>query len=97
MKDFYNTNRERMPELAESRKQAHTQQRKILAFCRINKGEAYTPFEIQQAVFTEATPITSIRRAITNLTEMEYLQKTETMKRGRYGKANHCWTYKPKS
>lgn len=56
-------------------------------------GNAYTPFEIQeiyQRQFPEV-PITSIRRAITNLESKGVLKKTQTMKAERYGKPNHKW------
>ena len=36
-------------------------------------------------------PITSIRRAITDLTNAGKLTKTDTMKLGRYGKHVHTW------
>ena len=36
-------------------------------------------------------PITSVRRAITNLTTKHYLIKTEVQKKGLYGKAEYIW------
>jgi len=56
-------------------------------------GNAYTPFEIQeiyQKQFPDV-PITSIRRAITNLESKGALKKTQTMKAERYGKPNRKW------
>ena len=36
-------------------------------------------------------PLTSIRRAITSLTDRKYLIKTDIMRQGIYGKPEHCW------
>ena len=36
-------------------------------------------------------PITSIRRAITDLTNEGKLVKTNSLKKGNYGKKCHCW------
>jgi hypothetical protein len=39
----------------------------------------------------QGPPITSIRRAINTLTGAGYLVKTDHMKEGEYGTANHSW------
>ena len=41
-------------------------------------------------------PLTSIRRAITNLTEENALVKLQTMKDGIYGKKEHVWRFNSK-
>ena len=41
-------------------------------------------------------PLTSIRRAITNLETEGLLEKTNIQKPGVYGKKNHCWIYRDK-
>jgi len=56
-----------------------------------------TPFDIQEALgilYDLNAPITSVRRAITDLTTEEKLVKTDIMKKGKYGKEVHCWTFK---
>jgi hypothetical protein len=55
-----------------------------------------TPFDVQRYYEENnpAVPITSIRRAMTNLTEkgkLEKLSKEHGMKDGNYGKPNHYW------
>ena len=55
-----------------------------------------TPFDVEAlySVAYAAVPITSIRRAITNLTTKKKLvkcPKEEGMKEGNYGKLNHYW------
>jgi hypothetical protein len=37
------------------------------------------------------TPLTSIRRAITNLTKKGYLRKTNIKVTGKYGRKEYCW------
>ena len=36
-------------------------------------------------------PITSVRRAISNLTKDHKLEKSSKQKLGKYGKLNHTW------
>lgn len=66
---------------------------KILQFFRDHPGLSFTPFEIQQALALDNVPITSIRRAMTNLTP-GYLIKTNDKKPGIYGDLNYTWTIK---
>ena len=54
-----------------------------------NPWRGMTPFEVRESVLPEC-PITSARRAMTNLTESGLLVKTD-MRRERYGKKNHVW------
>jgi hypothetical protein len=42
-------------------------------------------------LFDNNTPITSIRRALTNLTNDNFLQKTDVKVTGMYGKPEHIW------
>ena len=56
-----------------------------------------TPFDIQEALsnlYDLNAPITSVRRAITDLTTEDKLIKTDIMKKGIYGKEVHCWKLK---
>ena len=80
--------------LEERLEQAETQEERAEAFFRAREGRRFTPFEVQDQVFPE-TPITSVRRAITNLTEAGVLRKTEETRPGRYGEPNHTWTLAP--
>ena len=88
---FYNTNIETGAELAKSWETARDQQSKILGFFAAHPGRDFTPFEVQ--AHTEIKIITSVRRAITNLTLMGFLRKTPIQKLGNHGKMNFCWTY----
>lgn len=46
---------------------------------------------IYNKYYGKNVPLTSIRRAMTDLTEKNKLRKTSVMKEGMYGKDEHCW------
>jgi len=96
---FYNTTQLKNGDLDRAKKKASSQQERILAFFMSNPGRLFTPDEVWTHVFpvrdfgddSRNTPITSIRRAITNLTKAGYLEKTHQMKSGYYDKLVYCW------
>ena len=69
-----------------------TQNDKVLQWFRQHPGE-YTPSQVWRWMDLTNVPLTSIRRAITDLTP-DYLEKTGTMKIGIYGKPEGCWRVK---
>lgn len=72
---------------------ALTQEQAILKFMRKRYATKFTPDELCDKVFNNTVPITSVRRALTNLTcdDIGELIKTETKRAGRYGKLTHTW------
>jgi|TARA_Y100001963_G_C6665200_1_gene392369 hypothetical protein len=88
---YYNTTNLKGSTLKNSRKKAKTQEDLILAWFKKHK-RAYTPCEVRDKVLRDS-PLTSVRRAMTNLTEKGYLIKTTLTKMGKYGKFNYCWKY----
>ena len=90
MKTFHNTLNETADELFVSRARARSQQERILAFFNTFPVLHFTPFDIQKNVLPGA-PITSVRRALTNLQKAGYLAKTGIMLLGDHGKNNHTW------
>lgn len=57
---------------------------------------AYTPVEvwkflINRGLISSRTPVTSIRRSMTDLTKLGYLEKTKEKRAGEYGELNYCW------
>ena len=70
-----------------------TQNWRILQWFRSNPGE-WTPSEVWQRLNLPGVPLTSIRRGITDLTELGYLEKTFAMRGGLYGKPEGCWRVK---
>lgn len=92
MTDYFNTNRLTGTELADAIAAARSQQDKILVLFRAYPGKKFTPGQVKDFIFSDATPLTSIRRAMTNLTDSGDLVKTNLMKSGRYGARVHYWT-----
>ncbi len=86
---YYNTNKETGQTLQKSISKAKDQQTEVYNHFK-RTGLYYTPCEIWQK-FMPDTPITSIRRAITNLTSEGLLIKTDHLHMGMYDKLVHCW------
>ena len=49
---------------------------------------------IYNKYYQKNVPITSIRRAMTDLTTKDILRKTSVMVKGIFGKDEHCWVLK---
>ncbi|HDY67490.1 MAG TPA: hypothetical protein ENH85_06850 [Candidatus Scalindua sp.] len=90
--DFHNTINESGERLTELKKNAKTQQEKILQYFFQNSIYCFTPFEIQAHLLPN-NPITSIRRAITNLTTQGHLIKEKEQKVEKYGGKNNVWSF----
>ena len=90
---YYNTNNETGGTLNSSRNAATKQENMILAIFETYPNEGLTPFDIEDFAHDQEVswPITSIRRAITDLTNAGKLTKTDTKKLGKYGKFVHTW------
>jgi len=91
MNSYYNTNNESGATLKDSIKKASSQEERIARFYSPIKT-LFTAEEAHQSLFKGDVPLTSVRRAITNLTKQGSFVKTTTMKVGKYGKLIH--TYK---
>lgn len=89
---YYNTNEEEGRTLQESQSRALRQEDLIEDLFRRNPWVALTPCEVWSLLFHGSTPITSVRRAITNLTDRGILEKTGKMCMGVFGKRVHTWT-----
>lgn len=87
---YYNTTALRDADLRAARAQTMRQEDAVLDYFRRHPGAMFTPEQIHAAVMPDA-PLTSARRAITNLTNEGALVKTTAQRRGKYGKPVHCW------
>ena len=88
---YFNTTKETGPQLAIYRDRARTQEERIRDWFALAL-EHYTPSEILAHVFPdERIPLTSVRRAVSVLTEKGYLVKTEKKRAGAYGRREYCW------
>lgn len=90
MKTYFNTTNEKGKDLASNKRKARNQQGLVLKHFEERPGQAFTPFMVQGACLPRA-PITSVRRAMTNLTEAGELVKTKSMFPGRLGRQNYLW------
>ncbi len=88
---YYNTNSLSGEALKERRKVTGKQNLKVLEIMR-NLKEA-TPSKVHDYILT-ASPLTSIRRALSTLTDDGYLVKTEEPKIGPFGHPEHVWKLK---
>lgn len=75
---------------------AYTQDQIILQFFQQNSNRDFTPCEVYETLIAagtidKRTPITSIRRAMCNLTTAKYLEKTQNKRTGIYGMVNFTW------
>jgi Fe2+ or Zn2+ uptake regulation protein len=94
MVGFYNTIHENGQELRESKAKVRKQEEIVLQFFQYHRRGNFTPDEVHGVVLQKA-PLTSIRRAITNLTDQGKLIKTDEMRAGVYGKLTHTWELAP--
>tara|TARA_R100000808_G_scaffold1469_1_gene6668 strand:+ start:1300 stop:1608 length:309 start_codon:yes stop_codon:yes gene_type:complete len=93
---YYNTTKQRANQLKNWTQQALSQEMLIRKFMELNKDLSFTPFEIQDAFLSEDIrwPITSVRRALTNLTKDKIIVKTDELIDGGYGRPNYKWQWK---
>lgn len=92
---YYNTTNRKGYELISGREKAKAQEREILKYFRRRKGVCFHPAIIQQKIKSLSNvPLTSVRRAITNLTKSGKLAKTKYLVEGPYGRACHLWLYR---
>ena len=90
---YYNTNKEQGNELKKSEQKAATQEHVILKLYKMNGG-SLSASQAWSYYGPVAAPLTSIRRAISNLVSQGYLVRTERMTMGMYGKQEHIYSLK---
>jgi len=91
MNTFYNTTHETGLSRIHCQTVAERQEDTVLRFFKAHPGELFTPSEINQRVLPGAE-ITSVRRAITELTPL-HLVMTGVMRMGPRGRREHCWVH----
>ena len=89
---YFNTTHEAGPALKRSRKSCGEQETLIAEMFR-DHGRL-SPSQAHRLYPDNATPLTSIRRAITVLTNKGLLQKTDEQVPGVYGKSEYVWRYR---
>lgn len=91
---YYNTTNQTGDTLKASIGKAESLEDKVAKFFKKNRSCAFTPFEVMNMMKTKRIPVTSFRRAITNLTSDGLLIRTDIKRIGEYGKDNYCWKLK---
>mgnify|MGYP003139740317 CR=1 FL=1 len=86
---YFNTNNESGEELKQSQRKTRSQESEIYRIF-LFELEPLTPSEVFKKM-KQRCPLTSVRRAITNLTKSGDLKKTDETRRGIYGKKEHAW------
>lgn len=94
---FYNTTGEIGEKLKEFESKCKGQELIVLKFFQEKKYTLFSPVDVLDNCFSENTPITSVRRAITNLTKAGFLIKTDKKVKGMYGKDNYLWKFNAES
>lgn len=88
---FFNTTAKQGPELEAAQVKASKQTEAILKVFQDHPHTSFTPWQIHYAM-GQQTMITSIRRAITTLTDAGHLVKTAERRRsGPAGETSYCW------
>ena len=94
MKVFHNTTDLQGEDLKKRQIKAGSQNAEILTYFQLFPHHSFTPWELQQRMNIRHAPITSIRRAMTDLTKLGYLEKTSEKYPGPYGDLCYAWKLK---
>jgi hypothetical protein len=92
---YYNTTHSIHPELTRYEEKAKSQEERILEYFKTYEVSA-TPSNLLRVLFHDQVPLTSIRRAFTNLTNAGDLVKTDRQVRGPYDRPEYQWRLAPK-
>ena len=93
---YINTTHSTHPELTRYEEKAKSQEERILRWFKTHKFQASPNQVLRYIPVEQRPPITSIRRALTNLTNAEELVKTDKQVKGPYGRPEHLWKLAPK-
>ena len=90
---YHDTTHLRTDVLRQMRVKARNQEEALIAYLDFMAYAVrdFTPSEVWRDCFRERVPITSVRRAITDLTADGQLVKTGEMRDGPYGKPEGVW------
>jgi len=88
---YHNTTESTMSELKLYEHRANSQEGNILNWFREYPRLPHSPSSLQTILFYSEVPITSVRRALTNLTNSGDLVKTDRQVKGPYGRPEFQW------
>ena len=90
-RSHFNTTHESGAKLDDYEGKARSQEDLILGYFMLNYPHARSPSQVQERLGLHYVPLTSIRRAMTNLTTRGKLEKTDQKVKGQYGRPEYCW------
>lgn len=91
---FHNTLQLNFDQQTELEKRAQSLEVIVLEFFKNNPDKKFTSFQVFNQIST-TNPITSVRRAMSNLTKKGMLIKTDDKVVENYGVDNFLWTINP--
>jgi len=91
---YYNTTLLSGKEKREANRNASRQEERIYSLFKSSSHRGFTPEEMHTLSGIKA-PLTSIRRAMTNLASENKLIRTPIMRKGLYNKYVHVWKLSP--
>lgn len=94
LEKFHNTTNETGEQLKQRQIRAGSQNRKVLDFFKSHSYQNFTPFEVWKWLGINNQPITSIRRAMSDLTNMDYLVRTNIKRMGQWNEPCFAWQLK---
>lgn len=93
---YFNTTGETGNQLKLFRKKAESQENQIYEFLKEHEFHWYTAEALRLLVAHPNTPITSVRRALTNLLNKRKIQRSEKANAmGEYGRYVHTYRFNP--
>ena len=87
---YYNTTSETGEQLSLYKNKAGKQYDRVIDYFITHRGLNFTPSQVHTAI-GGSSPLTSTRRALSDLTADGRLFKTSDQVRGPYGRAEHQW------
>ena len=87
---YHNTTHSAGAELKEYREKARSQEDAIHGFF-LQVRRPMSPSQVWRELFNESCPLTSVRRAMTELTDSHDLEKTTVQVRGPFGRPEYLW------
>jgi hypothetical protein len=88
---YHNSTESTGPALKAYQDKANTQEDRIMYFLKADPVRPITPSAALKWIFSGSVPITSVRRALTNLTNDGHIVKTTTQTKGPYGRPEFVW------
>lgn len=91
---YFNTTGLQNPELNECREKAQSQTEAVLRFFQRHEGANFSAWEVWKYMKLKNVPITSIRRALTDLEKAGKIVETGNLRIGQYGRRCKVWKLK---